>query len=315
MNILKECQNAKKIGISGHVRPDGDCVGACLSLYQYLSKAYPEAEIRVLIEQPSQMFEILKGFDKIQYSYEGEKDFDVYFALDCAADRLGFAQDLFENAKKKINIDHHISNQGCGDVNYIEPHVGSTCELIYDLIEKEFLDQDLAKSIYIGMVHDTGVFQYSNTNQKTMEIAGHLISFGFDFPRIIEETFYQKSYEQTLILGRALLDSRRLLDNRVIATCVSHKTMEEFNVTTRELEGIVNQLRNVAGVHVAIFTYETDAGDYKVSMRADEKVNVSAIASTFGGGGHVRAAGCTLSGSYEEILEKITGEIEKQLNA
>ena len=110
MNLLEECKGAKRIGISGHIRPDGDCVGACLALYLYLTKCLPDADIKVFLEKPADIFAELKGYEEIDSSFPAEEKFDVYFALDCDADRLGDAKKYFLEAAKKINIDHHISN-------------------------------------------------------------------------------------------------------------------------------------------------------------------------------------------------------------
>ncbi|MCR5755441.1 MAG: bifunctional oligoribonuclease/PAP phosphatase NrnA [Acetatifactor sp.] len=313
MNLLKECEGAKSIGISGHIRPDGDCVGACLSLYQYLTKCLPDAEVKVFLEKPADIFSELKGFDKIDSSFQQEPDFDVFFALDCTPDRLGDAEKYFAAAKKKINIDHHVTNSGCGDINYIFPKVGSTCELIYDLVEADKLDRDIAVAIYTGIIHDTGVFQYSNTTPDTLKKAAHLISFGFDFPRLIEETFYQKTYVQSQIAGRAMMESVRFLDGRCIVSVIDKKTMDFYGVDSHDFEGIVNQLRNIKGVDCAIFMYETNTLEYKVSLRSNEKVDVAKVVSYFGGGGHMRAAGCTMKGTFHDCVNNLSLHIEEQL--
>ncbi len=318
MKLLQECRNAERIGISGHVRPDGDCVGSCLALYQYLKKNLPETVfIKVYLEAPPIIFEALKGFEEIESNYPEEEEFDVFFALDCNLDRLGESKKYFEKAKKKINIDHHISNVGCGDLNYVMPQVGSTSELIYDLIVaesgEEALDKELAMAIYTGIIHDTGVFQYSNTTPKTMEIGAKLIGYGFDFPNLILETFYQRTYLQTQVLGRALMESIRFMDGQCIASCIDKKMMEFYGATTQDFDGIVNQLRNIKGIHCAIFMHQTDVLEYKVSLRSDELVDVSAVASYFGGGGHVRAAGCTMQGTFHDCVNNLSLHIEAQL--
>lgn len=313
MDILKECDSAKRIGISGHVRPDGDCVGACLALYMYLQKCIPEVVIKVFLEKPSDLFCEIKGFDGINSSFPEEEIFDVFFALDCSKDRMGDAEVYFDQAKKTINIDHHVSNQGTGDCNYIQPQIGSTCEVLYDLFDIEQLDADLAKALYIGMIHDTGVFQYSNTTPETLRKAANLIQFGFDFPRLIEETFYQKTYLQTQIMGRVLVDSIRLLDDRCIVAVAEQEMIDQYQAISQDFEGIVNQLRNVKGIDCAIFMHATNDGEYKVSMRSNEKVDVAKIASHFGGGGHVRAAGCALKGTFQECLKQVIPLVEEQL--
>lgn len=315
MNLLQECKDGKKIGIGGHIRPDGDCVGSCLALYQYLAKYLPDTYIKVFLEKPSDIFREIKGYDDIDSSFEEDTVFDVFFVLDCMDDRLGEGIKYFQNAHKTINIDHHISNRGCGMLNYIVPTTGSASELIYDLIDKELLDQELAKAIYIGMIHDTGIFQYSCTTPETMEKAAHLMRFGFDFPKLIEETFYQKTYVQSQILGRALMESIRFMDGRCVVSCLSRKTMEFYGVKPTDLDGIVNQLRNIKGVDCAIFLYQTGMQEYKVSLRGSDKIDVSRIAAYFGGGGHVRAAGCTMSGTFHDCVNNLSGHIEKQLYA
>ncbi len=313
MNLLKECEGAKRIGISGHIRPDGDCVGSCLALYQYFVKCMPDAYVKVYLEQPAEIFSEIKGFDDIETSFSEEEKFDVYFALDCNEERLGEAKEYYKNAKKRINIDHHISNAGCGDVNLVLPKVGSTCEVLYDLV-KDQLDKDLAMALYIGIIHDTGVFQYSNTTPDTLQKAADLISYGFDFPRLIEETFYQKTYVQTQIMGRALMESIRFMDGRCIVSVIDKKTMDFYNVGPKDMDGIVNQLRNIKGVDCAIFMYQTDVLEYKVSMRSNEKVDVAKVASHFNGGGHMRAAGCTMKGTFHDCVNNLSLHIDAQMN-
>jgi len=267
----------------------------------------------VFLEKPADIFSEIAGFDRINSTFGEQETFDVFFALDCSGDRLGEAEAYFLAATKKINIDHHISNSGCGDLNVVRPDLGAACEVLYDLMDKEILDKDIAMALYIGMIHDTGVFQYSNTTPDTLKRAAHLISFGFDFPRLIEETFYQKTYLQTQIMGRALMESIRFLNGRCIVSVIDRKTMDFYNVTPKDLDGIVNQLRNIKGVNCAIFMYETGVLEYKVSMRSDSCVDVAQVAAYFGGGGHMRAAGCTMKGTFHDCVNNLSLHIEKQL--
>ncbi|MBQ3905876.1 MAG: DHH family phosphoesterase, partial [Lachnospiraceae bacterium] len=209
-DLLKECAGAKRIAITGHQKPDGDCVGACLAAWYYLKNNIKDAKVTVYLEEPDPVFAELAGFGEIVSNFPDEEPFDVLMILDCNLERTGLAQKYAQTAGKIINIDHHVTNaNGCGDLNYVNPKVGAASELLYDLIEPEKFDVELAKSIYVGMVHDTGVFQYENTSPETMRKAAHLISFGFDFYRIIQETFYQKTYVQSQIMGRALMESIR----------------------------------------------------------------------------------------------------------
>lgn len=314
INLLKECEGAQRIVISGHIRPDGDCVGSCMSTYLFLKKAMPSADIKVCIEEPASIFGCIKDFDKIDSTFSVDKEIDVMIVLDCEKSRLGEAEKIVRLAKKVINIDHHISNEhGCGNVNYVVPTASSTSELIYDVIDKEYMDVDIAKAIYIGIIHDTGVFKYSNTSPKTFRIAAELIEYGFDFPSLIDETFYEKTFVQNQILGRALMESILFMNGKCIVSYVDQKTLAFYNATPKDLEGIVSQLRIIKGVECAVFMYEINHLEYKVSLRSCKYVDVSKVASYFGGGGHVRAAGCTMNGTFYDVINNISGQIEKQM--
>ena len=311
--IVEEVRGAKSVAISGHIRPDGDCVGSCMGLYLYLTKELQDTIVDVFLETPSDVFSCIQGVDAIKNAAEYQNaEYDVFIALDCSKDRLGDAEAIFDNAKKTINIDHHISNPGCGDVNYLRADASSASELVYELLDMEKADVEIAKALYIGIIHDTGVLQYSNTAPATLIAVSNLVKFGFNFPQIIEETFYEKTYAQNQIMGRALLGSELLLGGRCIAATIGKETMEFYGVTGKDLDGIINQMRNTKGVECAIFLYELSELEYKVSMRSGGQVDVSSIAQFFGGGGHVRAAGCTVKGNAQDIIGRICEQIEMQ---
>ena len=147
---------------------------------------------------------------------------------------------------------------------------------------------------YTAIIHDSGVFQYSSVTQRTMEIAGILMGTGIDFSNIVAKTFYEKSYNRNQVLGRALLESIRLMDGKCIFSVISAANMDFYRVAPKDLDGIVENLRNTEGVEVAIFLYEINAQEYKVSLRSEDLVDVSKIAAYYGGGGHIKAAGCTM---------------------
>ena len=315
LDLIKETETAEEIGIIGHIRPDGDCVGSCLSLYCYLSNVYRDTEkkITVFLEQPSGIYSYLKGYSEIDSMY-GYRKLDVCFSLDASTpDRLGDGLALFKNADRTICVDHHVSNQGFADLNIIEPQASSTAELLFTLYKEEYIDADVAQGVFTGIVHDSGVFQYSCMGRRSFEIVGKLCDYDFDRTRIIDETFYEKSYAQNQMLGRTLLESILFMDGKCIAGSVSRKVMDFYQVEPKDLDGIVNQLRVTKGVEVAIFLYELHSLEYKVRMRSYGIVDVARIAAIFGGGGHVRAAGCTMNGTVYDVLNNISKHIEEQL--
>ena len=311
-DILKD---VKSVGITGHISPDGDCPGSVLALYNYIVENMPETDVDLYLEQPGSEFYYLKNIDKIKNTPE-DKKYDVFFVLDCSSlDRIEPFISCFNNASKTVCIDHHVSNTGFTDLSKIEPQASSACEVLYGTMDADKISRNVAECIYTGIIHDTGVFKYSCTSKKTMEIAGEMMEKGIDYSDIIDNTFYKKTYVQNQILGRALLESVLFYDGKCIFTTVTMDEMEFYGVTGRELGGIVEQLRLTDGVEVAIFLYQTGEEEYKVSLRSKKKIDVAAIATQFGGGGHVRAAGYTAKGSVYQIINSIGELIEKQYNA
>jgi len=305
IDIVAECSGAKTIGICGHIKPDGDCIGATLALSLYLKKRLPESDITVFSDEIAPCFDCVEGIKQFNYAFDKEQP-EVFIVVDTTENRTGNGEKYFKNAKKTINIDHHVSNaEGCGMVNYIVPTASSASELIYDLIDPAYLDKEIAEAIYLGIAHDTGVFKYSCTAPKTLRIVADLIEYGFDFPTLLDKTFYEKTYLQNLILGRILLESQMHLDGKVISGFINMKTMVEMGVCGKDFDGVINQLRITEGTDSAIFMYQINAVTYKVSLRSKHIVDVSKIAEHFGGGGHVRAAGFYCKGEPEDILAEI----------
>lgn len=307
-------EHVSTVAILGHVRPDGDCVGSCLATWNYINTWFPGVQAQVYLEPVPNIFRFLQGADQICNNQDADICYDLCIVQDCSDTlRPGAFIKYFKTAKKTVCIDHHISNGSFADVNHVFPDVSSTSELIFTLLEEEKITKEIAECIYTGIVHDTGVFQYSSTSARTMNIAGKLMEKGIDFTRIIDETFYTKTYNQNRILGKALMDSKLYLDGACIASYVTMADMEEFEVLPKHLDGIVSQLRVTKDVELAVFLYELEPGRFKLSMRSNGKVNVADIAVTFGGGGHVRAAGADMEGTAEDIIGKICAEAKKQL--
>jgi len=312
MTGLREIAQGAKI--AGHLRPDGDCVGAAAAAYLYLKKIYPEAQISAYVEKVPEVYRFLDPEHSIFVEKLPEGPVDLFLSLDSSTkDRLGEAERLFDTAGRTACIDHHVSNLGYARENFVEAGSSSACEVLYGLMEEELIDTRIAEAIYIGIIMDTGVFRYSNTSKKTMEIAGSLMEKGVPFWKYIDECFYQRTYTQTQLLGRTLLTSMRLMEGRVIVATVTRRMLEFYGAQTEDIEGIIDQLRVTKGVEVALLLQEIDDQQYKVSMRSNTFVDVSKIAVYFGGGGHVKAAGCTMRGSLHDVVNNITEHIEFQM--
>lgn len=313
MKIADYLLNVKKVAIAGHVRPDGDCVGSVMGLYNYITENYKNIEVRAFLEEFSNRLNYLANLDNVERDID-DCDFDLFIIVDTAdKERIGVADVLFDEMENTLVIDHHISNTGYGKNSIVIPSASSCCEVIYDLLEEDKISKNTAEALYTGIVHDSGVFKYQSTSKKTMYIAGNLIEKGIDVTAIIDEGFYEKTYVQNQILGKALLESILLFDGKCIVSTLSKREMEFFCIEPKDLGGIVEQLRLTASVEVAIFVYEINHMEYKVSLRSKKYIDVNEVAKYFGGGGHVRAAGCILRGTVYDVINNITKEIEKQM--
>lgn len=308
--LIEAVERAGTIAIGGHVRPDGDCIGSCMGLYGYIAENYPEKKVCIYLEEVSENFSYLRQ----EGAFERETHYDLFVSLDCGdAERLGEAQAVMEAADYVFNVDHHITNTKFGDKNIVKD-ASSTCELLYTMLDEEKISYDVACALYTGIVHDTGVFKHSNTTGETMRIAGKLIDLGIPFGKIIDGSFYMKTYKQLQIMGRCLLESVRIMNGRCIFSVVRKSVMDFYEAKPSDLDGVIDVMRTTEGVEVAILLDERELGEYKVSMRSNGIVDVSQIALYFGGGGHVRAAGCSIKGSAFDVVNNLTGHIEEQLD-
>lgn len=314
-NLKELLEGKQSVALGGHVRPDGDCVGSTMGLYLYLKENFPQIETDLYLESVPEAYSMIRHTDEVKSELPEGKIYDLFICMDCGdLQRLGFSQRLFIESKQTACIDHHVSNEAFADVNYIVPDASSTSELVYNLLDYDKMSLETAEALYMGIAHDTGIFRYSCTSPETMEAAAQLMRKGVDTAKITDRTYYEKTYIQNQILGKALLESIMVLDQRCIVSVVRLKEMEFFKAKPSDLEGIVSQMRQTKGVEVAMFLHETASQTFKVSLRSKEQVDVSSIAKYFGGGGHVRAAGVTMKGSVHDVINNLTALIEKQLD-
>ena len=313
LDKIKELiQNAKSILIVTHENPDGDAVGSSLGLMNGLKKL-GEKKIDVLIPKINTMFSFLPGFDEIKTTANAE-DYDLCIALDSSdLERLGECREVFEKIDKTIVIDHHITNQNFGDVCYVNAVASSTCQNIIVILATLdiSINKEIATCIYSGILTDTGAFRY-NVQPETFEFAGMLLETGIDIARIYKVLFDETTEARTKLLGRAINNLEILEEGKVAFTYVTDNDMQELESQDGDHENIVNYGRNIEGVEVSIFFREKD-GKYKVSLRSNEYVDVSLIATMFSGGGHKKASGFELAESLEDAKESVLAEIRKQL--
>ena len=306
--------DAKTIGIAGHLRPDGDCMGSCMSLYNYLKKNRPDLDVRVFLEFVDKKFNIIENTDQIITTGYDVTKFDLFISLDTASlDRLGLNLPFYENAKRTACIDHHASNDGYADYNYILPKASSASEVLYDLLDEDLIDKSIAEPMYMGIAHDSGVFRFQSTTPKTMRIAANMIEKGVNVNMILEETFFRKTYNQMMVTAKIQSEAVLALDGKCIYGYCTSEMMEEYGVTTKDLDAVVASIRNVDGVEVAMFLYQLSEDSYKVSLRSKNYVDVSKIAVENGGGGHVRAAGAEIHGELNDIINKLLNRIKQDI--
>lgn len=312
--FLEAIERANTIVILGHIRPDGDCVGSCLGMYNYISDNFPGRQVDVYLGEFDTEFLFLNGADRIFHTVREKISYDLCLALDCAStDRFGDFAVYYETAKVKAVIDHHASNPGYGDICLVQPQASAACEAIYGILDRDSIHPHCAEALYLGIVHDTGVFKHSNTTKETMCVAGDLIALGARPSAIIDRTFYSKSFVQNQMLGRALLESYMTLNDLCIVSCLQKEVFDFYHATSVDVDGVIDQLRVTRGIEVAVLYYEYEPNVYKFSLRSNQYVDVSKIALHFGGGGHIRAAGFSLEGDRNQVAEQVLEQIALQL--
>ena len=311
--LLDLIENAKNIAITGHVSPDGDCTGSTLALYNYITENFEGKQVRVCLEKPSKKFSYMNGFELI--SEDPFLEADLLVSLDASdRERLGIRGVMLDTAKESICIDHHVTNTNFAKFNIVEDFRSSTCELLYTLLDYDKISVNTAVCLYTGIVHDSGVFKYQSTTRQTMEIAGALIDKGFDFTKIIDDTYFKKDFKAAKLLGLVLTNAKLIFDGKCCYGLLDYDTWTGYIDDKKKMDGIIDNLRNIDGVEIALFMYETAKDEHKVSLRSIN-ANVSSIATALGGGGHMRAAGATVYGKADELLENtILPMIKKELN-
>ena len=301
-----------RFAVLSHVRPDGDALGSQLALGLSLKRL--GKDVRIWNEEGMlEKYSFLPSANLLTKPPADPEDVDVAIALDTAIqNRLGTALPAVRSAKVWINIDHHPSNPGYGDLVYINPKAPATGQILFELIRSEKLpiDAAIAENLYVAISTDTGSFQYPNTTARTFEMAAELVRAGVDVGRVSQLTYENYPRRRAELLRDLLGTMRFEANNRVASFSLSLATAKKLGVLPEDNEGLIDHLRAIHGVIVAVFFEELADGKVRVSMRSkSETVNVCAICEKFGGGGHVLAAGARLRGALGEVEKKILEEV------
>lgn len=316
--IGKAIEDHNSFAVVSHVRPDGDAIGSVLALGHALEQL--GKSVRYLNNDGCpKSLEFLPGSEKVEISGEvGVLDVDVAITLDTAAHvRIGEGSlEAIKNAKLLINIDHHISNPGYGDLSYVDPNSPATGQIIYELLISLGLPISRVSrdSIYVAVSTDTGSFQYPGTTQRTYEMAADLVGRGLNVGEINQLIYDNQPYRRVELM-RALLNTLdRSHDGLLVWWDLPMATKNELELVDDDSEGLIDFIRSVQGVVVAVFFEDLDGGKVRVSMRSkDARVNASEICGVFGGGGHALAAGIRMPGPLEEAREKVLAVIRESV--
>ncbi len=303
--------------VVSHVSPDGDAASSTFAM-GWMLKQLNKSFMMINEGKMPEKFHYLWGNDQvIDYSSsEVAIPYKYVISLDCADfERIGKVKELFSNDVVLLNIDHHPTNDYFGSVNLIKEDAAATAELLYDLCEKLQIpwQEDLAVCIYTGLITDTGGFRYSNTTPKVMEIAAKLLQFGVNGHQLAADLLEKLTLSHILLLKIALTSLTFSLNHKVGWICVTNEDIEKTHASHEDLEGLVNYPRNIEGVEVGLLFKEVDKTTTKVSFRSAGRVDVSLIAKELGGGGHMRASGCTVEGTMDRVIPQVLSLIERVL--
>lgn len=311
-NIKEEIEKADSICLLTHENPDGDAIGSSLALYIALKRMGKNVDI--IIPEMPKTYRFLPYVNEIKINSQVER-YDLAIALDSATIKMlnGFAK-YFETAKTKITIDHHSINTMFGDYNFVNPDSPACAQVL--IVVLSFLgveiDVEIGTCLLTGIITDTGGFQYSGVTAETFEFAASLLKKGVKVSEIYKKAMNTKTKPSFELYRTALSRMEFLEDGKIAFTYINNEDMEKYNADVGDREGIVEAGRSVEGVEVSCFLRETEKG-YKFSLRSNEKVNVAKICLAFGGGGHIKAAGCNINEPFEVAKIQMINEIKKYL--
>ncbi|NSW90729.1 MAG: bifunctional oligoribonuclease/PAP phosphatase NrnA [Firmicutes bacterium] len=314
--IIDVLRKSKSIVVLPHIQADGDALGSGLALALALSRINSNVMVYLEEDMP-QMYSFLPGQEMVAVFPDSIEVPDTVVAIDTGdIERLGNRASLFKSVKFTINIDHHPTNTHFADFNYVCSNSSAAGEIIYQLINMMglVLDADISTCLYVAIITDTGGFRFANTTYITHLVASDLLNNGINVTEISAKVFDSISIEKVKLIGAAISSLELLEDGRIAFITVTEKMMQETGARDEECEGIVNLGRNIHGVEIAVLFREKKE-EVKVSLRSNSDIDVSIIAGSFAGGGHKKAAGCTIKGNLHDVKEKILVSIVDALKS
>ena len=317
MNIFDEkINNAKSICILGHERPDGDCIGSALAIYNYIINKYGDIKVvKLLLDEFSINFNILPNSDKILNDTRIADIFDLAVIVDSGSvDRLGEFKRYFEEAKDSILFDHHETNNFPSKVSIVFPNSIATCEILYDFLDKEYIDKNVAMCLYLGIATDSGVFRYNSTTKKTFRIVGDLIEYGFNYTELLDKIIFEQTVPQRKAEGIAFERLKLICKGQVSFSYITSDELDSLHLGKKDIDSIIVYLREIKDIKVAAFAYQTGRDVYKLSLRSKyDTINVAEFAKNHEGGGHMLAAGCVYMGEIKDIEKKFEKDMAEYL--
>jgi phosphoesterase RecJ-like protein len=314
-DILAALRDCKTVLISVHKNPDGDALGSQLGLMMALEKAGKKVFAHNLDPVP-EIYRFLPANGRITTGPQVNGTYDAFLVLDADPPRTGLFNGSWP-ARTLINIDHHVTNLHQWPITWLDPDATATGEMIYRLVSalQVPIDKDMALCLYTAIFTDTGSFRYSNTTPESMRIAATLIESGAD-PWLVTENVYESfSFRRIDLLGKVLAGIERSPDGRIAWVLVTDELYRQTGTTAEDTDNFVNFVRSVKGVEVAVLFRQTGAEQYKISMRAKGRVDLSILATTLGGGGHKNAAGGVMDGMFPAVRDTVIAAVVRQLEA
>ena len=316
-NFLKNAIKSgevKSVLIFSHHRPDGDTIGASTALALALDKMGVENKI-VCDSLVPQKYSFIKGVEKFSLPEKVTKKYDLHVSVDCSVESMiGNAYTLYTSNKKTINIDHHISNSKYALYNHVEI-TGACCEILYKFIKLlgVEIDNNIADSLALGIVTDTGNFGHSNVTSQTMQIVSSLVDLGANLHVITEKMFRTQTKERAKLYALAISNMRYMLDGKLTVLTISLSDLAKTGADSSMTEGFIDYALSIDTAEVAISILQVNEKTYKISLRSKGKVNVNEIASLYGGGGHILASGVVMNGYLEDIIDKLSYNVKQRL--